>query len=124
LFRKDACVFDFDNHSQACRGGPVGAWLSDVNAPVRMSRQKPRLIARLTPWVGALVVTMGVTQAGLTLAKGGELNLRMLGTGLLIAGGGAGLVAKRARGLGLLGFLGGALAISAAVVYFAAGRHA
>lgn len=89
-----------------------------------MSRQKPRLIARLTPWVGALVVTMGVTQAGLTLAKGGELNLRMLGTGLLIAGGGAGLVAKRARGLGLLGFLGGALAISAAVVYFAAGRHA
>lgn len=90
-----------------------------MNPPPKMSREKPRLLARLAPWIGALIVLMGATQAGLTFTKGGELDMRMLGTGLLITGGGASLIAKKAKGLRLALFLFGALGAAAAVVMLA-----
>ena len=85
-----------------------------------MSREKPRPLKRLAPWIGALVVFMGAMQSGLTLTKGGELDMRQLGTGLLILGGGFGLIARQTHGLKPLAlFAGGALAAAATVVSLA-----
>lgn len=77
----------------------------------------PSGFQKLVPWVGAAVVAMGASQAGLVLTKAGPLNMQMLGTALLITGGGMSLVAKRtgARPAFFL-FVGGALALAAIVV--------
>lgn len=85
--------------------------------PPRMPGVKPRFFERLAPWIGALIVVMGASQAGLVLAKGGKLDMRMLGTGLLITGGGLGLIARRTKlSPAFFAFTFGALAVAAGVV--------
>lgn len=95
-----------------------------MSGPGRMQQGAPSGgLQRLAPWVGAAVVAMGATQAGLVLTQAGPLDLRMLGTALLITGGGAGLIARRTGARpALFAFLGGALAIAALVVRAATHR--
>jgi len=65
---------------------------------------------RLVPWVGATLLAMGTLQAALSALRGGD-DLRVLGTGLLISGGGFGLVARGTHGARRWVFLlGGAAA--------------
>lgn len=90
--------------------------------PPKMSAGAPkRPLTRLAPWIGALIVAMGATQAGLSLVKDGDVDMRVLGTGLLITGGGAGLIARHAKGLRLLAFVGGAIGLAALGVRAATG---
>ena len=95
-----------------------------MSEPARM-RQATRVspFLRLAPWVGAIVVAMGASQAGLVLTKPGPLDVRMLGTALLITGGGVSLVARRTGARpAFFAFVGGALALAAVVVRAATHR--
>ncbi len=82
-----------------------------------MSRARPRFFGRLMPWIGSLIIIIGATQAGLTLSKSETVDMRTLGTGLLVCGGGLSLVARRLKlSPALFAFVGGALAISWVIV--------
>ncbi len=91
--------------------------MSPSNAPMKMSRAKPKLVDRIMPWLGASIIVMGTMQVALTLSKSGDINMRTLGTGLLISSGGLSLVARRFKlTLPFFVFVGGALSISYAIV--------
>jgi hypothetical protein len=70
---------------------------------------------RLLPWVGTGLLTMGAFQATLVVLQGKATELRVLGTGLLIMGGGFGLIARGTHGARRWAFIVGGLGLGAAL---------
>lgn len=62
-----------------------------------MARDEASWALKLAPIVGSVVVTLGLVQSGLAVL-GGELKTRLIGTGLLMAGGGTMLIRRRTAG--------------------------
>lgn len=73
-----------------------------------------RWTERLLPWVGAGLLGMGALQATLVALRSPAADLRVLGTGLLIAGGGFSLVARGTHGARRWAFWLGGLLLGAA----------
>jgi hypothetical protein len=65
-----------------------------------------RAILRLVPWFGATLVALGALQVALTVIRGSDgPGFRVLGTGLLVCGGGIGLIARAQHGSRRLAFI-------------------
>ncbi len=76
---------------------------------------------RLVPWVGTVLMVMGVVQTALAASRLDEVEVRLLGTGLLIAGGGIGLVARTTHGARRWRFIGLGVLLGAMVAALIAG---
>lgn len=91
--------------------------MSASDAPMKMSRSKLKLFERIMPWLGSAIIVMGAMQVALTLSKAGDIEMRALGTGLLITSGGVSLVARRYKlTLPFFVFVSGALALAYGIV--------
>jgi len=78
----------------------------------RLGRGMPQAWARSwLPWIGFMLLTMGSLQASLAASRSDASDLRVLGTGLLIAGGGASLIARGTHGSRRLLIMAGAAAL-------------
>ncbi len=78
---------------------------------------KARWLVRIQPFVGALILLMGLMQTTLLFLSEKRPDMRGIASGLLMCGGGVGMIHRRTRlTIRFWGFVGFAVLTTAAVV--------